>query len=58
MTKGNKKIQLKKNESIDIKVGEIHRLENKTKKELKIIEIQTGEYLGEDDILYKDDYKM
>ena len=58
VTKGNKKIQLKKNESIDIKVGEIHRLENKTKKELKIIEIQTGEYLGEDDIIrYKDDYK-
>ncbi len=58
VTKGNRKIQLKKNQSIDIKVGEMHRLENKTNKELRIIEIQTGKYLGEDDIIrYKDDYK-
>ena len=36
----------------------MHRLENKTNKELRIIEIQTGKYLGEDDIIrYKDDYK-
>ena len=36
----NKKIQLKKNESIDIKVGEIHRLENKTKKDPVLVVVQ------------------
>ena len=50
--------QLKKNQSIDIKIGEIHRLENKTNKIVKIIEIQTGNYIGEDDIVrYEDKYK-
>ena len=32
-------------ESIDIKIGEIHRLENKTKEDLELIEIQMGSYL-------------
>ena len=58
VTKGKKVFQLKKNQSIDIKIGEIHRLENKTNKIVKIIEIQTGNYIGEDDIVrYEDKYK-
>ena len=44
-------------QSIDIPLGSIHRLSNKTNSELIIIEIQFGEYLGEDDIIrYEDDF--
>ena len=51
-------INLLKNESIYINSGIKHRLENKTKKTITIIEVQTGNYLGEDDIIrYEDDYK-
>ena len=49
---------LMKNESTFIPKGETHRLENQGKKLLEIIEIQTGSYLGEDDITrMEDDYK-
>jgi len=38
--------------------GEIHRLENQNEIPLEIIEIQTGNYLGEDDIIrLEDDYE-
>ena len=58
VTKGKKKYRLTKNQSIDIKIGEIHRLENKTDNILRIIEIQTGSYVGEDDIeRFEDEYK-
>jgi len=57
VTKGKKTFILKVNESIDIKISELHRLENNTKDIVKIIEIQSGTYLGEDDIIrYKDEY--
>ena len=46
---------LKPHQSIDIPVGAKHRLENFSKKPLKIIEIQNGDYLGEDDIIRIDD---
>ena len=42
---------LKQNESIYIKSGQIHRLENTANSDLIVIEVQTGEYLGEDDIV-------
>ena len=58
VTKGKRKYKLMKNQSIDIRVGEIHRLENKTSKILRIIEIQTGSYVGEDDIeRFEDEYQ-
>lgn len=48
---------LKQNESIYIKSGQIYRLENTTNSDLIVIEVQTGEYLGEDDIVrISDDY--
>jgi len=48
---------LVKNESIYIPLGSKHRLSNPDKKPLIIIEIQSGNYLGEDDIVrFKDDY--
>ena len=38
-------------------LGSIHRLENKEKNMLTIIEVQIGAYLGEDDIIrYEDIY--
>lgn len=50
---------IKSNQSIYIPAGKIHRLENPSdRKILKIIEVQTGNYLKEDDIVrLKDDYK-
>jgi|ERR1700722_14083742 len=46
------------NESIYIPMGAIHRLENPGKILLELIEVQTGSYLGEDDIIrIEDDYQ-
>jgi len=52
---GEKKFQLVENQSTYIPLGEIHRLENIESTPLEIIEIQTGSYLGEDDIIRIDD---
>ena len=52
---GEKKFQLVENQSTYIPLGEIHRLENIESTPLEIIEIQTGSYLGEDDIVRIDD---
>jgi len=43
------------NESIYIPIGAQHRLENPGKIDLELIEVQTGSYLGEDDIIRIDD---
>ena len=43
------------NESIYIPIGSVHRLENPGKIPLELIEVQTGSYLGEDDIIRIDD---
>ena len=52
----NKKIIYKNvGEAIYIPKGAIHRLENDTKNKLVIIEVQTGEYFGEDDIIRLED---
>ena len=49
---------LAKNESVYIHMGQVHRLSNHTKEPLIVIEVQTGEYLGEDDIVrYEDVYE-
>jgi mannose-1-phosphate guanylyltransferase/mannose-6-phosphate isomerase len=46
------------NESIYIPIGAVHRLENPGKILLELIEVQTGSYLGEDDIIrIEDDYQ-
>ena len=46
------------NESIYIPIGAMHRLENPGKIPLQLIEVQTGSYLGEDDIIrVEDDYR-
>jgi len=57
ITCGKEVFQLGVNQSTYIPKGEIHRLENQEEKPLEIIEIQTGDYLGEDDIIrLEDDY--
>ena len=43
------------NESIYIPIGAVHRLANRGKIPLELIEVQTGSYLGEDDIVRLDD---
>jgi len=49
---------LHENQSTYIPIGETHRLENVGKLPLFLIEVQSGSYLGEDDIVrFEDDYK-
>ena len=50
VTLNKKNISLNKSDSIFIPQGAVHRIENRQKSILKIIEVQTGSYLGEDDI--------
>ena len=58
VTNGDKEFILRPNESTYIPIGEIHRLENPGKIPLKIIEVQVGEYLEEDDIVrIEDDFE-
>lgn len=57
VTNGENKITLHENESTYIPAECIHRLENPGEENLEIIEVQTGDYLGEDDIIrYEDIY--
>ena len=52
-----KKFSLEKNESCYVPLGTKHRLSNEGEKSLIIIEVQSGVYLGEDDIIrFKDQY--
>jgi len=51
VTKGEEVLILAENESIYIPIGEVHALENPGEVDLELIEIQSGEYLGEDDII-------
>jgi mannose-1-phosphate guanylyltransferase/mannose-6-phosphate isomerase len=46
---------VKSGESIYVSLGAKHRLENPGKVQLEVIEVQIGEYLGEDDIIRLDD---
>lgn len=55
VTNGEKILTLRDGESTYIPVGVKHALENKTKEQLEIIEVQSGTYLGEDDIVRFED---
>ena len=52
---GNSVRTLRENESVYIPQGELHRLSNPGKILLELIEVQTGSYLGEDDIVRLED---
>ena len=57
VTRGKDTIYIHSNQSIYIPKGTKHRLENSARVPLKIVEIQTGDYLEEDDIKrFDDDY--
>jgi mannose-1-phosphate guanylyltransferase / mannose-6-phosphate isomerase len=51
VTKGEENLLVRENESIYIPLGTNHRLENPGKLPLHLIEVQSGAYLGEDDIV-------
>lgn len=55
VTKGDEEILLTENQSTYIPLGVQHRLENPGEIELTLIEVQSGAYLGEDDIVRFDD---
>jgi len=52
---GEEVLTLKEGDSTYIPVGTTHGLENKTNEQLEIIEVQSGTYLGEDDIVRFED---
>ena len=53
----DKKYKLNEGESIDIKIKDKHSLQNSTKSDLEILEVQKGKILSEDDIIrYEDIY--
>jgi mannose-1-phosphate guanylyltransferase/mannose-6-phosphate isomerase len=57
ITNGNQVLTLAENQSTYIPLGEVHRLSNPGNIPLEIIEVQSGSYLGEDDIVrYEDNY--
>jgi mannose-1-phosphate guanylyltransferase len=55
VTNGDKQIMLTENQSTYIPIGVIHALENPGKVDLELIEVQSGSYLGEDDIVRFED---
>lgn len=57
VTRGDEKFLLSENQSTYIPLGTTHRLENPGKVALEMIEVQSGSYLGEDDIVrFEDTY--
>ena len=57
MFKGDEIILLSENESVYLPLGVVHALENPGKLDLELIEVQSGSYLGEDDIVrFEDNY--
>ncbi|PKH07918.1 mannose-1-phosphate guanylyltransferase/mannose-6-phosphate isomerase [Moritella sp. Urea-trap-13] len=55
VTNGDKTILLTENESTYIPIGQVHALENPGVFPLELIEVQSGSYLGEDDIIRFED---
>ncbi|HET7847655.1 MAG TPA: mannose-1-phosphate guanylyltransferase/mannose-6-phosphate isomerase [Pseudolabrys sp.] len=55
VTIGEERREVHENESVYIPIGSVHRLANQGKIPLELIEVQTGSYLGEDDIVRLDD---
>jgi mannose-1-phosphate guanylyltransferase/mannose-6-phosphate isomerase len=57
VTKGEEETLLTENQSTFIPQGQTHRLANRGTEPLEIIEVQSGSYLGEDDIVrFEDTY--
>ncbi len=56
VTRGDETFLLSENQSTYIPLGEVHRLENPGTIPLELIEVQSGSYLGEDDIVRFEDH--
>jgi mannose-1-phosphate guanylyltransferase/mannose-6-phosphate isomerase len=57
VVRGEEQLKLQANESLYIDVDEKHQLKNESENELEVVEVQTGQYFGEDDITrYEDNY--
>lgn len=57
VTRGNEEIELGVGESVDIPCGVVHRVQNLGDEPLVLIEVQRGDYFGEDNIEWlEDDY--
>jgi mannose-6-phosphate isomerase-like protein (cupin superfamily) len=57
VVRGEEELLLHENQSIFIPLGTKHRLSNPGKLQLRLIEVQSGSYLGEDDIVrFEDNY--
>lgn len=58
VTRDNETMLIRENESVYLPLGCVHRMENPGKIPLALIEVQSGAYLGEDDIIrLEDDYR-
>lgn len=55
VTLGDRTFMLGENQSVDIPAGTVHRLYNPGSAPIELIEVQSGDYLGEDDIVRLDD---
>jgi mannose-1-phosphate guanylyltransferase / mannose-6-phosphate isomerase len=55
VTRDNEVLMVHENESVYLPMGCVHRLENPGKIPLTLIEVQSGAYLGEDDIVRLED---
>jgi mannose-1-phosphate guanylyltransferase/mannose-1-phosphate guanylyltransferase/mannose-6-phosphate isomerase len=55
VTRDNEQLLVRENESVYLPLGCVHRLENPGKVPLNLIEVQSGPYLGEDDIVRIED---
>ena len=56
VTKGDDILLLKEGDSIYIPIETKHSLENATNEQLEVVEVQSGIYLGEDDIVRFEDF--
>lgn len=50
VTLDDKQIELAKGQHVDIPRGAVHRIENVSETDMHFVEVQTGDYFGEDDI--------
>lgn len=57
ITRDGEDIRVQAGQSLDIPLGAVHRIENVGREDVVVIEIQSGTYLGEDDIeRFEDDF--
>ena len=55
VTRGSEKLEVSVNDGAFIPLGAVHRIENRGSELLQVIEVQVGDYLGEDDIVRLED---